>query len=339
MSKKILVSVIMPVYNSEKYLEKSIGSILNQNLKDVEIICVDDCSKDGSLKVLKKFERKDKRVRVIENKKNIGPGLSRNVGIRKAHGEYVCFLDSDDWLERDACEKLYKKSRLENLDVVYIWPKLVFADKIILDKRLLDLKDIEDNDIIFKKNLMRKVAWAPWSKFIKRDLLIKNKIVFPDIYIAEDMDFSCRVIYYAKKIGFVDKYLYNYNLREGSLMSYTKPKRRIENYFESIRLMKKFFREKRILEKYQKELLYFKLYNYLAIYGVMFYADEDLDKMLYKKKIWGDCDFKIMSILGIGILDSVIIGSLLIKIGLFNPIFRIREFFRVLFGKWGKRNS
>ncbi|MFH0808035.1 MAG: glycosyltransferase family 2 protein [archaeon] len=339
MSKVPAVSIIMPVYNSEKYLEKSIGSVLSQTLKDIEIICVDDCSSDDSFRVLKEFARKDKRIRVFKNKKNIGPGGSRNFGVKKARGEYVCFLDSDDWLERDACEKLYKKGRLDDLDVVYIWPKLVFADKIILDKRLLSLKDIEDNGVVFRKNLMRKVAWAPWSKFIKRDLLIKNKIVFPDIYIAEDMNFSAKVIYYAKRIGFVDEYLYNYNLREGSLMSYTKPKRRIENYFESVRLMEKFLGEREILGKYQRELFHFNLYNYLAIYGVMFYADGGLDKMLYKKKIWNDKNFKIMNILRVGIFDSVMAGSFLIKMGLFNPVFRIREFFRVLFGKWGKRNS
>ncbi len=339
MNKILAVSVIMPVYNSRKYLEKAISSVLNQSLKDVEIICVDDCSSDGSLEVLRKLERSDRRVRVFRNKKNVGPGLSRNVGIKKARGEYVCFLDSDDWLEGDALERLHKKGKSENLDVVYIWPKLVFADRVVLDKRLLSLEDVEDKDVIFRKNLMRKVAWAPWSKFIKRELLIKNRINFPDIYIAEDMNFSAKVIYYAKKISFVDEYFYNYNLREGSLMSYTKPKRRIENYFESIRLMEGLLKEKRILEKYQREFLYFKLYNYLAIYGVMFYASEELDEILHKKKIWNDEDFKIINILKVGIFDSVMVGSFLIKIGLFSPVFKIREFFRILFRKWGKRNS
>ena len=122
-------------------------------------------------------------------------------------------------------------------------------------------------------------------------------------------------------------------------MSYTKPKRRIENYFESIRLMEGLLKEKRILEKYQREFLYFKLYNYLAIYGVMFYASEELDEILHKKKIWNDEDFKIINILKVGIFDSVMVGSFLIKIGLFSPVFKIREFFRILFRKWGKRNS
>jgi glycosyltransferase involved in cell wall biosynthesis len=334
-----LVSIIMPVYNSKKYLEKSIGSVLNQTLGSVELICVNDRSSDGSLRVLKEFQKKDKRIKIINNKINVGPGKSRNVGIKNAKGSYVCFLDSDDWLEKNACEILYKKAEEKKAEVVYIKPKLVFADKIILDNRLLTEKDCEDKDIVLRKTLLRKVAWAPWSKFIKRDLLIKNKIIFPDIYIAEDMDFSYKVVYYAKKITYAEEYLYNYNLREDSLMSYTKPKRRIENYFKSVQLLETFLKREGLFDKLYREFVYFKLYTYSAVYGVMYYSKEKIDKGKYKDIINSDNDFKIFKITGIGFLDSVVFAALLIKLRLFNPIFKIREAVRVLFGKWGKRNA
>ena len=341
MSKVPIVSVIMPVHNTEKYLKKSVGSVFGQGLKNIELICIDDCSSDGSLKALEGFRDKDSRIKILRNRKNIGAGLSRNVGIKKAQGEYICFLDSDDWFESGSLEELYEKGKSDDLDIVCVWPKLVFADRVVLDKRLLDFdsREVDDKDIVFRKTLMRKVAWAPWSKMVRRNLLIKNKILFPDIRIAEDMDFSAKVIYHAKRIGSVGEYFYNYNLREGSLMSCAKPKRKIENYFESIRLMDKFLREKDILKKFRREFIYFKLYNYLAIYGAMFYADEKLDEDLYKKNIWNDEDFRIWRIISLGFFDSVVAGSILIKIGLFGPAFRVREFFRVLFGKWGKRSS
>jgi glycosyltransferase involved in cell wall biosynthesis len=337
MKSKVLVSIIMPVYNSEKYLEKSIRSILNQTMKSIEVICINDCSTDGSLKKLKMLSREDGRLIIINNKKNIGPGGSRNFGLKRAIGEYVCFVDSDDWLEKNACEVLYKKAKDKNADIVYIKPKLVFEDKVILDHRLLTPKDIENKDTIFRKNLLRKVAWAPWSKFIKRDLIIKNRIVFPDIHIAEDMDFSYKTIYYAKKITHTEAYLYNYYLREDSLMSFTNPKRRIENYFESIKLLRVFLKGKGLWKKYRKEFVYFKLYTYLAIYGVLFHSKEKINKLKYKNIIKSDIDFGFIKIINLGIFNEVIIGSLFIKLHLFYPAFKIREFFRILFGKWGRR--
>jgi len=334
-----LVSIIMPVYNSEKYLEKSISSVLNQTLDSVELICINDRSDDDSLGVLKKFQKKDKRIKIINNKINVGPGKSRNVGIKNANGEYICFLDSDDWLRKKACEILYKKAEEGKADVVYIRPKLVFANKTILDNRLLTEKDCEDKDIVFRKNLLRRVAWAPWSKFIRRDLLVKNKIGFPDIYIAEDMDFSYKVIYYAKKITYAKEYLYNYNLREDSLMSYTSPRRRIDNYFKSIRLLETFLKKEEIFEEFYREFVYFKLYTYSAVYGVMYYSKEKIDEDRYRDMIDNDSDFKVFTIIRLGMLDSVIFASFLIKLHLFNPIFKLRESLKIMFGKWGKRNA
>lgn len=329
----------MPVYNSKKYMSKSINSVLTQTLKEIELICINDFSTDGSLKKLKEFQKKDKRIRIINNDKNLGPGKSRNVAISKAAGKYICFVDSDDWLEKNSCEILFKKAELENADIIYIKPKLVFSDKIILDKRLLTKKELKNIDTVFRKNLLRKIAWAPWSKMVKRDIIIKNKIKFPDIHIAEDMDFSSKVIYYSKKISCADEYLYNYYLREGSLMSFSNSKRRIENYFESIKLLKNFLLSKAIFQKYQKEFTYFKLYNYLAISGVMCYSKEKLDKKKYRKLIKNDPDFNFLKILNLGIFDSVMIGAILLKFNLFNFALKSRDSLQILFGKWGKRNN
>ncbi len=333
------ISIIMPVYNAEKYMNKSINSIIRQTLEDIELICINDCSTDKSLKKLQEYRKEDKRIKIINNKVNSGPGRSRNKGIKKALGKYICFLDSDDWLEKNACEILYTKAEKENADIVFIKPKFVFTDKIILDKRLLNEKDYFNKEKVLRSTLQRKIAWAPWSKLIKRKLLTENKIYFPDIYVAEDMDFSCKVIYYAKRITLEKEYLYNYYLHEGSLTSYANAERRINNYFESIDLLENFLKEKNLSEKYENDFIYFKLYNYLAIYGVLNNTKDKLNKDKYKNKIKLDKHFKILEILKLKRINQVTIGILLIKIGLFKISFKFIEFLRRLLGKWGKRNE
>lgn len=336
MIKNPKISVIMPVYNAVKYLSHSIDSILGQSLKEIELICVNDVSTDDSLKKLKEYQKRDKRVKIVNNLLNSGPGISRNKGIKRARGEFICFVDSDDWLEKDACERLYKTAIKEEADVVFIKPKFVFTNKIVLDKRLLTKKDLKDKKV-FLKTIRREVAWAPWSKMVKRSLIKKHKIYFPNIYVSEDMDFSYKVIYYANKIAVEEKYLYNYFLHEGSLTSYTNAERRINNYLESIKLFEKFLKEKKLFEKLRKDFIYFKFYNYLATWGVLDNAKEKFDKKKYKQIVKNDSDFTIRKIISLKKFNGVIIGCFAIKFGLFSIGLKTRDFFREIFGKWGKR--
>ena len=112
------VSVIIPVYNTEKYLRKCLDSVCAQTLEDIEIICVNDCSPDASLEILKEYASKDNRIRIIDFKENKGVSVARNIGIDNATGEYIAFMDSDDWIELDFYEKLYGKSVHSTLDIV-----------------------------------------------------------------------------------------------------------------------------------------------------------------------------------------------------------------------------
>lgn len=113
-----MISVIIPVYNVEDYLHDCINSILNQTFQDFEIICVDDCSTDSSLKILEDFSKKDDRVKIVRNKLNSSLGYSRNNGLKHAAGKYVLFLDSDDWLDLNTLEILYDIAEKESLDVL-----------------------------------------------------------------------------------------------------------------------------------------------------------------------------------------------------------------------------
>ena len=118
-----LISVIVPVYNVAAYLEDCLYSIVNQSYKNIEIICIDDFSEDNSYEILKKYEKTDQRIKVLKNDKNIGLGLTRNVGLSLAKGYWIHFVDPDDWLELDAYEKIIQ--RLENYDFI---PDLMFFE-------------------------------------------------------------------------------------------------------------------------------------------------------------------------------------------------------------------
>ena len=112
------VSVIIPVYNTEKYLRRCFDSVVNQTLSDIEIICINDCSTDNSLEILQEYASKDKRIKLIDFKVNKGAAIARNIGIDAATGEYIGFVDSDDFVDLDFYEKLYKKAAETGADAV-----------------------------------------------------------------------------------------------------------------------------------------------------------------------------------------------------------------------------
>ena len=116
---EIKVSVVMAVYNAERYLRQALGSVCAQTLKEIEIICVDDGSTDGSMEILKEFAGQDDRIKILQHlEKTDGAAAARNMGLQAAKGEYLSFLDADDWFEPDMLEKAYEKASLQELDVL-----------------------------------------------------------------------------------------------------------------------------------------------------------------------------------------------------------------------------
>ena len=116
---QIKVSVIIPVYNTEKYLVKCLVSVLNQSLREIEIICINDCSTDNSDEIINKFQKQDSRIIYKKNNNNKGLSISRNIGIECARGRYIFFLDSDDYIKENTLEELYYKAYEYNLDILY----------------------------------------------------------------------------------------------------------------------------------------------------------------------------------------------------------------------------
>lgn len=207
----VKVSIIVPVYNTSKYLEKCLNSILNQTFNDYEIIVIDDGSTDGSTDIIKDYLNKNCNIRAFFQR-NKGRGYCRNKGIKLSKGEYICFLDSDDYVQQDFIEKLYTKINNNHFDIVMCNYYTQNDEKT--KKISINIK----NDLCSKfeiKRIIPSLNNMLWNKMYKADLL-KN-IKFNEQRIFEDVDFLYRLYPNLNSIGIVTDYLYYYCIREKSV--------------------------------------------------------------------------------------------------------------------------
>jgi glycosyltransferase involved in cell wall biosynthesis len=212
MINNIKVSIIVPIYKVEKYLHKCLDSIVNQTLKDIEIILIDDCGGDNSIEIAKEFAKNDSRIKIVQNLKNKGQGYSRNVGIRLAKGEYIAFVDSDDRIESEMYEILYKKALEYDLDIVKCDFYYEFQNSLVkydLSKFCSDFDKIykvKDNPLA----LLGYQITTVWNGMYKKEFLIDNSLFFNEIVKYEDMIFSWGSMLKAQKIMYVPNSLYYY---------------------------------------------------------------------------------------------------------------------------------
>ena len=212
MMRDILVSVIVPVYNVEKYLRQCLDSIVGQTLKDIEIICVDDGSTDSSRQILEEYEKKDKRIKII-SQMNKGAGAARNNGLSVAQGKYLSFLDSDDFFESDMLESAYKKAEEDKADFVvfksdqyyteenrYAEVPWTLREKEIPPYTPFNHRQMTDN--IFKVF----VGWA-WDKLYNKEFVLNNHLLFQEQRTSNDLLFVFSAVAIAKRISVVKKVL------------------------------------------------------------------------------------------------------------------------------------
>lgn len=217
------VSIIVPVYNVEKYLPRCLDSLVNQTLKDIEIICVNDGSTDGSLAILQQYAAKDKRIKIID-KENSGPGDCRNRGIEAAKGEFIAFVDSDDWVELNTYEETYKKAKEHNVPLLsfnanIVNEKLKKSPKIYYETTEKHLGNWENiAELIFNN------PFHSWHFIYEKSFLQKNDIRFPPLSLCEDVPFVLKALFCAEKILFVPDAFYNYFMRGNSLIHRTTDK-------------------------------------------------------------------------------------------------------------------
>lgn len=222
------VSIIIPVYNVEHYLREALDSVVNQTLSDIEIICIDDCSTDGSYKILQEYAANDNRFILLCNDENRGIGFTRNVGMKRATGEYMMFLDPDDWFELDACERAYNQISKNNDDVVFFNSQTCDEDGnlISVDKKLKPYKKYLDGRSFslkkIKKNFI-KGKIACWSRIYNTEFMRKHDIYFPEVRRSEDVEFSIKIYLEAEKVSVANFTLLNYRK-----ISYSPDKHRLD---------------------------------------------------------------------------------------------------------------
>ena len=217
---KYKVSVIVPVYCVEKYIPKCLDSLVNQTLEDIEVIVVNDGSPDNSQKIIDKYAKKYPNKIKSFKKENGGQGSARNYGLTKANGEYIGYVDSDDYVELDMYEKLYNKAKNDNLDIAICGNYNVSED--YKDKKE-DLEFIKYEDNKINALLGKKAVWNKiYKKNIVESLQFRSKLWY------EDFDFSIKAICNAKKIDYINEPLYDYLLRKGSTMNNSNIERNLE---------------------------------------------------------------------------------------------------------------
>ena len=216
----IQVSIIIPIYNTGKYLHRCIKSILSQTLTGFELILVDDGSVDESGKICDEYARQDDRIKVI-HKKNEGVSIARNTGINIAQGEYIGFIDSDDWIEPDMHEKLYHLALEKQCDIVMCDAVTKYDDKSDEPDTITRLP----NDILLKKQdiypeLLCEFAGSACRCIYKREIIKSNNIIFPpNIPFSEDRIFNILAMGYADKIYYTKTPFYNRYIRKGSAVN------------------------------------------------------------------------------------------------------------------------
>ncbi len=243
------VSVIVPVYNTEKYLKKCLDSLVKQTLKDIEIIVVNDGSLDNSQSIIDEYTKKYDFVKGYI-KKNGGLSDARNYGIKKSHGKYIGFVDSDDYVNKDMFEKLYNKAVSQNFDVTVCNINIIGrATNTVLSS--LVHEDI--NTLSKIKKQMINIYPVAWNKIYKRDLF-ENNIYFKKGVWYEDVEFLYRLFPYIKSFGTLDEALINYVERDNSI---TKTfDKRVYNYIDNWNGIIQFYKKNNFYKEYQEEIEY-----------------------------------------------------------------------------------
>lgn len=259
------VSVIIPVYNAEKYLDRCINSLLRQTLNGIELIFVNDCSTDSSLNILEKYEEKyPKLIKVLSFTENMRQGAARNAGINLAKGEYIGFVDADDWVDESMFEKLYNCAVNNNYDIVgchnYVVNKKGDIISISKGNNISQVGILDDE----KRKKLLVNGGNIWLKIYKKSLLDNNQIRFPERLSYEDNYFIPIVFLHCNSFGLVDEPLYYYYLSENSTVRTPNSNTQFQR-FKTLELLIEKVKMMEVYDKYKIE------FDYLRI--VLFYLN------------------------------------------------------------------
>ena len=256
------ITILIPVYNVEEYLEECLDSVINQTLADIEIICINDGSLDSSLEILKSYESFDKRIKIID-KENSGYGASMNIGLKEARGEYIGIVESDDFVKKDMFENMYRVAKEKNCDIVKT-NYFEYSTKNNTSKLMDMLYKFDKNKLInaFEDSRLLDLQPSIWSSIYKREFLINKKIDFLETKGAsyQDTSFAFKAMMCAQNVFLINRaYLF---YRQDNINSSVNSKekvyaiadefREIERFLDSDLYLKQFFNTQRLITQFKR---------------------------------------------------------------------------------------
>ena len=328
------ISVVIPVYQVEPYIEKCLNSVKNQTFTDFECLIIDDGSPDNSIQIAQQCIENDTRFRII-SQKNKGVGGAKNTGLSLIKGEWLAFLDSDDWWEPNFLERVYKEAVINQVDCVVCNYKKITNEGVFIGLgKILSPGIYTSTEILLKYFLDNPTTW---NKFCKTT--IWKKIHYPEGLYYEDLPTTYLLAFYSNKVQFIDEGLYCYNLREGSMLRHFSQKQ-VDDRFELLKLIEQTF-AKHPEYNAQKWITYAYLVHipYTLHIGIMAYADKRQAQTALKelKKRLNPAYFNPKSIWGLrkdlGIGRTVLLLSYYYSLGLSYPLFSLRD----KLAKWLKK--
>ena len=216
-SSDVCVSIIVPIYGVEKYIERCAVSLFEQTYPNIEYIFINDCTKDSSLQILlnviDNYPARKKKIKIINKQKNEGLPQARKTGIENASGDYLCLLDSDDWADRNMISDMVSEAILTNADIVYTdW----FQNELSIEKYCICNKYLTPHAYI-KDAFYLKVPATTWNKLYKSSIFKEHSIEFPSENMHEDLAINIQLFYYAHSISYINKAYYHYRINPSSL--------------------------------------------------------------------------------------------------------------------------
>ncbi len=258
------ISIIMPIYNSENYIKESLNSLINQTFKNFELICINDGSTDNTLNILKEYEKNDERIEII-NQDNMGAGIARNVGMKKAKGDYLIFLDSDDIFEQKMLEELFITIITNNVDIVICNSINFNSENFLFEKNyIIPNEKINKSFSSFeiKKDFFNFFIWLPWDKIFKKKFIENLGINFQNLKSTNDLFFIASSVIIAKNISFIDKIFIKHRVGIKNSIENSRYKT-WENFYYALKSLKKFMKEKNLYKRFKQDFI-----NYVASFSI-----------------------------------------------------------------------
>lgn len=259
MTVPVNISVLVPVYNVEPYLVQCLESICSQTLRELEVVCVDDASTDGSLSILREFAERDPRVKVVQAPENGGLSRSRNLAMNHAVGEYLFLVDSDDWLETDLLEEMYSRAKALDADKLVCGFRYYYEADPDREDRFLpeDMASPEKGWIPCSPETIGKIHHGAGGMMIRRSIVEKHGIRFPEGVACEDLYFHYAVFPWCRRVCVVSRAAYVYRKRAGSITSGFASGSSLQSldYLTVAELVLKEWKEAGILEEYRTAFL------------------------------------------------------------------------------------